>query len=357
MDFRGYVQKNAPQYLGYVGNDVNGQGSTGINRGKLYSDFGGPDPIAGTENVSRALGDINNLYKSYSSSQNKNNAPANNNTNNKNNSNYTTGQTQALYDDQIAQLNSILGNIGNQRSQGLSRLEQSALDAKNRLTEQKTKTMQGYDQQSLKNAQDKQRGVEQVDDFANNSYKNLQRVLQGGNAGNSSVGRQLVPQLVSKSAGTRRQGVFNAAGENDASIASARGDAEDQYGYSFQDLENQRKSQQENFLSGIYQQEQDLYGKRAGIEAQKAAATGAGYEGVRAATAGSRAEIDSRAAQLNALFGQFAPTFNAKAVNTKTPDLKSYQIDPALIKGDQSIPQESRFYLPNLKKKEDNQGL
>jgi len=270
---------------------------------------------------------------------------------------YSAAETQALYDDQIAQLNTILGTIGTQRNQGLTRLQQSALDAKNRLTEQKNKTMQGYDQQSLKNAQDKQRGVEQVDDFANNSYKNLQRVLQGGNAGNSSVGRQLVPQLVSKSAGTRRQGVFNAAGENDAAITSARGDAEDQYGYSFQDLENQRKSQQENFLSGIYQQEQDLYGKRAGIEAQRAAATGAGYEGVRAATAGSRAEIDSRAAQLNSLFGQFAPTFNARAVNTKTPDLKSYQLDPALIKGDQNIPQESRFYLPNLKKKEQNQGL
>lgn len=265
-------------------------------------------------------------------------------------------QERALYDDQIGYLNSILGNVGTQKSAGLQRLQSSAASANQRLQEQQTKTMSGYDEQGVKNAQQKQRGVEQVDSFANSSYNNLQRLLQGANAGNSSVGRQLIPQLVSKTAGTRRQGVFETAGENDQQIASARGDAEDQYKYSFEDLGNQRKQQEEDFLRGVLQQEQDLLGKRSTLEAQKAAATGANYEGTRAATAGTRGEIDARTNQLNALFGQFAPTFQAKAMNLKTPELSQFTVDPGQIKADSKLPGESSYYLTQLRKKQQEQG-
>lgn len=265
---------------------------------------------------------------------------------------YSAADERLQYEDQIAQINALLGNIGNQRGQGLSRLESSFNDSASRLGEQKTKAMAGYDQQSLQNAQQKQKGVEQVDSFANNSYNSLQRLLQGGNAANSSVGRTLVPQLVSKSAGTRRQGVFDTAGQNDQAIAGARGEAEDEFRYSQQDLENQKKSQQEQFLQGIINQEQDLLGKRAGFESQRAAATGAGYEAARNAAAATRAEIDARTAQLSSLFGQYAPTFNARAVNLKTPELGQYTVDPAQIRGDQSVAAENRVYLPNIKKKQ-----
>lgn len=269
----------------------------------------------------------------------------------------TAAQERALYDDQINYLNSILGNLGTQRDQGVRRIDQSADATARRLAEQKAKAMAGYDQQTLKNAQDKQKGVENVDDFANNSYKNLMRVLLGANAGSSSVSRELVPTLISKSAGTRRQGVFNTAGENEQAIVSARGDAEDQYRYSEEDLGNQRRQSKEDFLRGILGQEQELLGKRSSLEAQRAAASGASYEGTRAATAGTRAELDSRNAQLNALFGQFAPSFTAKAVNTKTPELGQFQVDPAQIRADQNMPGESRYYLSQIKKKQQQEGV
>jgi hypothetical protein len=270
---------------------------------------------------------------------------------------YSARDTQLQFQDQIDQINRLLGNIGVQRDQGNQRLESSFNDQNARLSEQEAKAMADYDQQQIKNGQQKQRGVEQVDNFANNSYNSLQALLRGGNAANSSVGRSLVPQLVSKSAGTRRQGVFDTAGENEQAIVSARGDAKDQFGYSKQDLMNQKRAQQEQFMQGILGQEQDLLGKRGGLESQRAAATGAGYEAARNAAAGTRGEIDSRTAQLNALFGQFAPTFNARAVNLKTPELSQFQVDQAQIRGDQSTPGETRAYLPALKKRQQEMGI
>ena len=261
---------------------------------------------------------------------------------------------RAYYDDQINALNQLLGLTNSQRDAGLGNLTNSFNSQTQRLAEQKAKTLQGYADQGVENAQSKQRGVEQVDQFANNSYNSLQRLLQGGNAGNSSVGRELIPYLVSKGAGQRRQGVFDQAGKNDQNIASARGDAEDQYRYSEEDLSNQRKSQEQSFREGILNKQNELDSQKRALEIAKAQATGAGYGAARAAGQASQNSINDRMAQLNQLFGQFSPTFNARAVNTKTPELGQFTVDPAQIKTQgQGLPAESSYYLQQLKKKQD----
>jgi len=265
----------------------------------------------------------------------------------------TAADERAYYDDQINALNQLLGITDTQKNTGLTRLNESFAQQQARLNEQKDKTMQGYDQQSLTNSQDKQRGVENVDQFANNSYNSLQRLLQGGNAGNSSVGRELMPYLVSKAAGTRRQGVFDTAGKNEQSIVSARGDAQDQYQYSAEDLGNQRKNQEQSFLEGILNKQNDLTSQRRALEIQKAQANGSGYEAARAAGQASQGSINDRMAQLNALFGQYAPTFTTRAVNTKTPELGKFTVDPGQIKADSNLPAESSYYLSQLKKKQE----
>lgn len=265
----------------------------------------------------------------------------------------TATDERAYYDDQIAALNQLLGLVNSQEKSGLSRLNDSFDSQTRRLSEQQTKTMAGYDQQSLENSQDKQRGVESVDSFANNSYNSLQRLLQGANAGNSSVARQLVPYLISKGAGTRRQGVFDQAGKNDQLIASARGDAEDQYRYANEDLTNQRRSQEQAFREGILNKENDLLGQRRALEIQRAQADGTGYEAARQAAAASQAGIDSRMSQLAALFGKFEPTFTARAMNLQTPELGKFTVDPARISADKNIPTESSYYLTQLRKKQE----
>jgi len=249
--------------------------------------------------------------------------------------NGSTSQTQ------IDQINSLLGNIDAQARSGIGRLDSTYNETKRRFEEDQARAMQGYDKQVTDNERAKQRGVEQVDNFANQSYNTLMRLFQGGNSGNSSAARLQAPQLVSKAAGQRRTGVFETAGENAQNIDETRKDAEIQFGRAKTDTDNQYNQQKESFLSNIEQQKLDLLNKRLLMQQQAGAAT-----------AGTQSEIDQRTQALNALFGQFAPSFNVAAPTTQVRDLASYQIDPASIRGDQNLPAETRYYSPILKKKQ-----
>lgn len=248
---------------------------------------------------------------------------------------------QLAANSQIDQINRLLGVIDSQGQAGLGRLDSSYNDTKTRLGEQKAKTMDRYGQQYITNDKDKQRGIEQVDDFAKTSYNSLQRLLQGANAGNSSVGRTLMPYLVNKGASSRRQGVFDTAGENQREIDMAKGDAEDQFRYAFQDTDNQYNEQKQGFLSNIEQQKMDLLAKKLGLE-----------QDAGLATAGTEAELNSRTAALQSLFGQYAPSFTARAMNLKTPELGKYTLDPGQIKLGQNQGSGSYYTNPIKKRQE-----
>lgn len=242
---------------------------------------------------------------------------------------------------QIDQINRLLGNIDVQAQSGIGRLDSTYNETKRRFDEDQSRAMQGYDKQATDNERAKQRGVEQVDNFANQSYNTLMRLFQGGNSGNSSAARLQAPQLVSKAAGQRRTGVFDTAGENAQNIDETRKDAEIQFGRAKTDTDNQYNQQKESFLSNIEQQKLDLLNKRLLMQQQSGAAT-----------AGTQSEIDQRTQALNALFGQFAPSFNVAAPTTQVRDLASYQVDPAQVRGDQNLPAETRYYSPILKKRQ-----
>ena len=268
-----------------------------------------------------------------------------------------TADERAAYDDQINALNQLLGYTQTSRDQGLSSLQAGMDDEQRKLNDSKTKAMAGYDEQSVQNNKDKLGGFNQVDEYANNSYKSLQRLLSGGNAGVSSVGRELMPYLVSKSAGTRRQGVVETAGANERSITGARGTAEDEYNLSTQDLGNQRKAKEQSFLESILQRQNDLTGQKRDLEVKKAMANGTGYAAARAAGDASQASINSRMGELANLFGTYKPTYSARAMNLKTPDLSQFTVDKAVnINSDKSLPTESSYYMTQLNKKKQAEG-
>lgn len=269
-------------------------------------------------------------------------------------SQYSAADERAAYDDQISSINRLLGYTDQQRDSGLESLRAGLDDQTKTLNARKARTMAGYDQQGIENSQDKQQGINDVDNFANSSYRNLQRLLQGGNAGNSSVGRELMPYLVSKAAGTRRQGVFETAGQNERSIATAKDDADYEYGQSAQDLENQRKSQEKSFLESIYGKQNELTSQRKDLEIKRAMANGKGYAAARSAGDASQASINDRMGQLASLFGQYKPTYNARSMSLKTPELSKYTVDKAALKNsDSRLPAESSYYLTQLKKKQE----
>lgn len=254
------------------------------------------------------------------------------------------GAASARANSQIQSINGLLGLIGTKRDQGLGDINNSAAEQKRRLQEQRQSTMTGYDNQSAQNLKSRTRGYEQVDDFANSSASSLNRLFQGANAGNSSVARLLAPHLIGKAAGSRRTGVTETANENDSVIGEARKGAENEFNYSEQDLENQRLAQERQFRESIANQESDLLGKRMAFE-----------QDAGMATDGTQNEINSRMAQLNALFGQFKPSYNVRATPTKAVDLNSYSVDPAQFRLNQGGGGGENYYNPMLKKKQ--QGL
>lgn len=270
----------------------------------------------------------------------------------------TSADEQAYYDQQLADIDRLLGRTNTAEAQGLQSLQDSAAEQKRLIEEQRQRALNTYDNQKLETDQSKERGFGQVNDFANNSYRSLMRLFQGGNAGGGSVAKQLMPSLVSKSAGTRRQGVIDQAGQNYRAIDSARADAESQFGYNSQDIENQRKNQERDFLLGIGNQRNSLDTQKGQLQVQRAQASGQGYAQARSAADASRNSVDARQAQLDALFGTYKPQYTARATNLQTPTLGKYTIDPAQINGNQNLSVDSRYYGTQLqKKKQQEQGL
>jgi len=273
-------------------------------------------------------------------------------------SQYSAADEQAAYDDQIRALEQLLGYTNTQRDAGLASMIDRFNNEKRTLDDQRARAMEGYRVKETENAQAKERGLGEVDSFANSSYRNLQRLLQGGNAGSSSVARELMPYLVSKAATTRRTGVFDTSGQNARNIDMAKGDAEYQYGMNVQDLENNRKSSEQAFRENILNKQNELGGSLRDLQIKRAMANGKGYAAARAAGDAAQAGITDRQNQLASLFGQYKPTFTAKAMNTKTPELGKYTVDQAAINNsDKNLPAESSFYQTQLKKKQELQGF
>jgi len=271
---------------------------------------------------------------------------------------YSVADERAAYDDQISALERLLGHTNTQRDSGLQSMNERFNSEKSTLDNQRTRAMNDYAAKETQNTQDRERGMGEVDNFANSSYSNLQRLLQGANAGSSSVARELMPYLVSKAATTRRTGVVDTAGRNAQSIASAKDDAEYQYGQSFQELENNKKANEKSFLESIYSKQNEFDAQRKDLQMKRDMASGKGYQAARDAASGIQNSMNDRQAQLASLFGQYKPTFTARAMNTKAPELSQFTVDKAAINSSNpNLPAESSFYQTQLKKRQELAGL
>ncbi len=245
-----------------------------------------------------------------------------------------TADEQAAYNDQISQLDQLLGYTETQKTKGLGELQGSFEASKTRLNA-------GLDAQGVQNQQAKEKGVGQVDQYGNDSYKSLQRLLQGANAGNSSVGRDLIPYLLSKGMGQRRSGVMDTFGQNEQSLNTNRTDEN-------QNLENQRKKQESSFLEGILGKQNELSNQKYQAQIARDMAGGQGYAQAQAGAQGIRSGMNDRQAQLAGLFDTYKQDFT---YNAPKP-LSEFTVDKGLIgQGGQQQTGQS-FYLQQLKKKQ-----
>lgn len=341
-DINGNIIGTAAQAVGdtgfYIGDALNsGSPATtvvaGANNTPNRSDAGTQESPASTDNFGG--------YGSYQA-QSQANADA-----------QAQADEQAYYQDQINYLNSILGGVQGRLGTGLSNIKNTFDRTSSDINDQESKTNRDLQIQRDNNTAQKQSGITSVDNFANSSYNSLQRLLAGGNAGRSSVGRELIPTLVSRAAGTRRQGVFDTAGANERGIDISQADATDQYMKTRRDAETERLAREESFKTGVAQQEQDLYGKLYDAGTKMDMAGGADWRTANANRQDYKTQADSKNAYLDQLFQQYAtPAYTPNAVTTKVPELSKYTVDPAKLQYQNSgVSSELLPYLPSAKKK------
>lgn len=260
---------------------------------------------------------------------------------------------KAYWQDQTDYLNSLLGSVRGKLGTGLSNIANKFSQTTSDINDQESKANRDYMMSRQNNEAEKQKGVQGVDNFANNSFTSLQRLLQGGNAGRSSVARDLIPTLVARSAGARRQGVYDTAGKNEMGIDIAQEDTASQLAKTRRDAEAERLAREESFKTGITQQEQDILNKLYSSTTNLDMAGGDSYETARNNRQNYRQEADSKNAYLDQLFNQYAiPAFNANPVTSKVPELSKYTVDPAKIQSQTGgVSSEFLPYLPSAKKK------
>lgn len=242
---------------------------------------------------------------------------------------------RAAYGDQITNLDKLLGFAATKKQQGIQSIE-------DQYNQTKGQQEQVFNKQRLQNTQNQEKGYNEVGTFANTSNNNLQRLLQGANAGRSSVGQVLAPYMVGRSADTRRKAVTDTAGENAANIDTTATTT-------FQDLLNQKKKNLNDYESSIGNTQQDLEQQKIDATRARDMANGATYAQTIANTHGLTANMDNRRNQLAALFDKYKPDYSV----AKAPELSTYQVDPAQIKANQNNPSGSDFYLNQLKRKKE----
>lgn len=271
----------------------------------------------------------------------------------------------AYYQDQLDMLNRLLGRVDTQQNTGRTNIANRYETEKTNLGNLKTRTMNEYGEQDIENTKDREQGLGQVGSFLNTSYNSLMRLLGGAGAGVSSVAREVVPRMVSKSGSVRRAGVFDTFGRNAKTIDSARTDATDQYTNSENEL-NRWKEDEENKLNTNSENERiNLLGQRRGYEINQgrlndpgflqslydSGQSHTGYSAARATGSATQEEINRRMANLDALFGT-PSTYTPKTITTQSPELSKYTVDPGTINADQNISGENRYYLPLLRKRQ-----
>lgn len=262
---------------------------------------------------------------------------------------YNANDERAYNQDQIDNINKLLGFIDSQAETGKSNLD-------NQYNYQKSLSEKNFNDQSVQNMKDREQGAGQVDNYANTSYNSLMRLLGGAGAGNSSVARTVVPTLVSRGASARRSGVFDTYGQNQKSLV----DTNDQ---NVQSLNNWKGQEDAKFMSGINNRKSELIGQRQNYEITgnqlsntdyiknlvDTGGTHNGYSAARTAGASSQGEID-KLADLNRMFGAFKPTYTA---GLKTADLNKFTVDKANIDQQGQTPTETSPYLAMMKRKQE----
>lgn len=242
----------------------------------------------------------------------------------------------AFLDDQEAQLRDLLGRLGTNQSQGLTRLGNDYQSAVNDQNSQLVQAQSDNNAQRVSTEQDKLKGQDRARSDANTGYRSLAQLIGRASGTGSSIFQDVLPNAVGKDLSGNEKQLNETAGQNFQRID--RGDQETKLSFDriLEDLARQRQAGEQNLLTGIEGQRQTLQGQLGTVAGQRAQAAGGGYAEVKAAQApNQQAIVNSRNAVEN-FFNQYNPGIQAGAATISTPELSKYTVNRADVNAQQS---------------------
>jgi hypothetical protein len=251
-------------------------------------------------------------------------------------------------------LNSLLGRIDTSINQGKQKIGDQYGKELADANLDKIKQLETYGSQRQSQKTNREQALGTISRNANTGMSSLQSLLGRASGSGSSVYQQLLPYLVGNDMSKNRRQVMNTTGTNLQNIDKAQNQYEADFASVLQDLANQRKSNEENLMSGIEGQRQNLLAQQIANAAQLAQAQGGGYNAVKSAVSPYQAQYETSLNAVDSFFNQFKPNYTPNQKAAPTPELGTYTIDRAAVNG-ASSPQagvdETNPYAALLRRK------
>lgn len=225
----------------------------------------------------------------------------------------------AYYDDQIGQVNSALGRIGNQRGIGNQNIDSQYNAALNKLLGQNAAAERDYGTNRQQTIDDNVTARAKVDDNVAKQSAGLRRLL--GNS--SSAALFAAPLAVARQGNTQLGDIQTTYGRNLGALDTANEDRKRAFADSQTDLGNQATVQRNSLQAGLAEREAQLLDQLSQLQLSKAQAAGQSYDAARAATQGNNDRVNSLLAQIDQL--GLNPTIAAKNdLKFAAPNLAQY---------------------------------
>lgn len=330
-DFRGFIAANDPQYLSYVGNDVTGSGTTGINTAAMT-------PL-NSSTINNDVSAIDALYNQYAGIVNGGSGGGGSGSSSSSTANPGAA---ALYN-----------NLANEYEQEEQTLEGETPTLKNNIANAYNTSVSEQNQnmgnEQNQNMQQRQSTNGTIDQNANSTYNSLMALLGAAGAAGSSASIYGVPQAVGNQTNSQTNNMNSTFNENENTIQESNQNA-------LADLLSQENTNMANALSGLSSQEQEDV-----QNSQSAEANAAYYGGKPNATLDTSLNTQGSNIQnqLSQIFSQYAtPSYTAPAA----PSLASYNTPTAATAtgpttASPSTPTAASAFLPFLTQSAQGQNL
>lgn len=255
----------------------------------------------------------------------------------------------AYYTDLINQLTSQLNSAQGMQSTGINNINNQYDLAVNRANQNQGTVLSGLNTQEAQNQTGRENNIGTINQNAQNAYNSLMRLLGASGAGVSSAAQFGAPQAVSKNASQQRAGADYTFNTNEASIGTARNQANTQYQNALTDLLNQKNQNTETFLTNLLNQEGNLEQQIGSAQVNRGLYGGEPYSVAAQGAGNTTAKVQDIQNQLNDIFNRYAtPSYTVNPINVTSPNLASYSVDPTTVKAQTQNPTTDNSYLPYL---------